>query len=539
MKGILAWLEERTGLPSLVRHLIDEDIPASSGWHQVFGSVALFLFLTQIVTGILLALNYAPTPGDAYTSLKFIMSELTGGRLIRGLHHWGASMMVVVVVMHMIQVFLWGAYKKPREGTWMVGVVLFLVTLAYALTGYLLPWDNKAYWGTVVTTQIASSAPLAGPYILRLMGAESGVGVLTFARFYSVHVLVLPPLTLLLIGLHLFLMLKHGAAPSPGDELRPKKKFYPEQAFKDTVAIFVAFLILFGLAVAARAPLGRLADPTDTTFIPRPEWYFLFLFQLLKYFEGPLEVVASVVLPGLAVLGLLLTPFIDRSAVMKVTRRTVAMGIVVFAALGWTTLTVAAVRSTPPSTEIAELEGPEGWQELTPEELAGVGFFRKENCSSCHNLGGGQGNKAGPDLASSPTKRDAAWLIAHFKQPSTIAPGSSMPPIQLSDRQLNALASFLLKINPKNAEKLQGAPAIAADGAVIYQQFNCGACHQVNGMGMKLGPPLNGLARRRSPDWVMGHFLDPKKFSPGSTMPPYKLAAKDNERLTTYLMALD
>ncbi len=156
------WLDNRTGVETAVRNFLYEDIPASSGWHQVLGSVALFLFLTQAFTGALLAFNYAPTPGDAYNSLRYILTEVTAGRLMRGLHHWGASMMIVIVVLHMTQVFLWGAYKKPREATWMVGVVLLLVTLAYGLTGYLLPWDNRAYWGTVVTTQIAATGSPAG-----------------------------------------------------------------------------------------------------------------------------------------------------------------------------------------------------------------------------------------------------------------------------------------------------------------------------------------------------------------------------------------
>ena len=286
------WLDHRTGLATAVREFMLEDIPASSGWQQVFGSVAVFLFMTQVFTGVLLAFNYAPTPGDAYNSLRYILTELTGGRLIRGLHHWGASMMIVIVVLHMVQVFLWGAYKKPREATWIVGVVLLLVTLAFGLTGYLLPWDNRAYFGTVVTTQIAQSAPGMGPYIARLMGVGGGgVGVVTFARFYGMHVLLLPPATILLIALHVFLVRKHGVAPEPGDELLPKKQFFPMQVFKDTVAIFIAFAILFTLAMVARVPLEKLADPTDTAYIPRPEWYFLFLFQTLKLFPGPLEVV--------------------------------------------------------------------------------------------------------------------------------------------------------------------------------------------------------------------------------------------------------
>src|SRR5437667_11511122 len=299
------WLEHRTGISTAVRKLFYEEIPASSGWHQVFGSVALFLFLVQAFTGVLLAFNYAASPGETYNSLQYILTEVTAGRLMRDLHHWGASMLIVVVVLHMTQVFLFGAYKKPREATWMLGVMLLLLTLAYGLTGYLLPWDNRAYWGTVVTTQIASQAPLLGPYLTRLLGSEGNIGVVTFARFYGMHVLLLPPITTFLIVLHIYLVRKHGVAPLPGDA-GVTKKFFPEQVFKDTLAIFIAFVILFVLSVAVRVPLERLADPTDTSYIPRPDWYFLFLFQILKLFRGPVEVVGSVLLPTLAILALLL-----------------------------------------------------------------------------------------------------------------------------------------------------------------------------------------------------------------------------------------
>ena len=284
------WLEHRTGIIGGIQHFLYEEIPASSGWHQVFGSVALFLFMVQAFTGIMLAFNYAPTPGDAYDSLRYILTALTAGPLMRGLHHWGASMIVVVVVLHMVQVFLYGAYKKPREATWMVGVVLLLVTLAYGLTGYLLPWDNRAYWGTMVTTQIAAMSPGVGLYLTRLLGAADGIGVVTFARFYAMHVLILPPATILLVALHVFLVRRHGVAPVPGDEAKPKKMFFPMQVFKDTVAIFIAFAILFTMAVAVHVPLEQMADPTNNSYIPRPEWYFLFLFQFLKMFNGPLEV---------------------------------------------------------------------------------------------------------------------------------------------------------------------------------------------------------------------------------------------------------
>lgn len=532
---VLSWFEERTGLPSAIEHFFLEEIPASSGWHQVFGSVALFSFMVQAFTGILLAMNYAPTPGEAWNSVRYIMTELTGGPMIRGLHHWGASIMIVVVVLHMVQTFLWGAYKRPREATWMVGVILLLLTLAYGLTGYLLPWDNRAYWGTVVATQIGASIPGAGPWVQRILASENGIGVATFARFYAIHVLLLPPATMLLVGLHVFLVRRHGVAPTAGDTA-PKKRFFPGQVMKDTVAIFVVFAILFTLAVTVRVPLERLADPTDTSYIPRPDWYFLFLFQLLKYFQGSLEIVGSVILPNLAIVGLLLTPFIDRGAAKRVGQRTAAMGVVALAALVWTGLTLAAVKSTPPTPaiDVTLMQGPEAWQQLTPMELAGVGHFRSENCSGCHT-----GQRAlGPDLLHRTKNRTADWLIAHFKNPAAVAPGSQMPPIQLATAELNSLAAFLMKLTPANAKSLESAPAFAVEGAMIYEKHRCGMCHQVNGAGTKLGPGLNGLAGRRSRDWVEEHFVNPQKMSPGTSMPPYKLNSRDMDRLTSYVMAL-
>ena len=219
------------------------------------------------------------------------MTQITGGRLIRGLHHWGSSLMVVVVGLHMIQVALWGAYKKPREATWIFGVLLLLLVLAFGLTGYLLPWDNRAYWATVVTVQIAALMPVFGEYLLEFLGGSEGVGVSTFTRFYTLHVLMLPGLTVLLMMLHIHLVRKHGVTPAPQAVGRPKKKFYPGQAFKDLMAFFAVFVLLFFLAATVDVPLERLADPSDSTYVPRPEWYFLFLFQMLKFFEGSWEAV--------------------------------------------------------------------------------------------------------------------------------------------------------------------------------------------------------------------------------------------------------
>ena len=201
---ILDWVDDRTQFVTVVKKFLYEDIPASSSWHQVFGSVALFLFLVEAFTGVLLAFNYAPQPNDAYYSLQYIISQVTAGRLIRGLHHWGASLMVVVVVLHMLQVVLWGAYKKPREATWILGVFLLLLVLSFGLTGYLLPWDNRAYWATVVTVELAKLTPMVGDYLAQLLGSSHGVGVVTFSRFYTLHVVILPALTALLMKKPLF-----------------------------------------------------------------------------------------------------------------------------------------------------------------------------------------------------------------------------------------------------------------------------------------------------------------------------------------------
>jgi ubiquinol-cytochrome c reductase cytochrome b subunit len=339
-------------------------------------------------------------------------------------------MMIVIVVLHMTQVFLYGAYKKPREATWLVGVVLLLLTLGFGLTGYLLPWDNRAYWGTVVSTQMAAKAPVVGQYLARLLGSDGSVGVVTFARFFSLHVLLLPAATGLLIGLHVYLVRKHGVAPAPGEQAT--KKFFPEQVFKDTVAIFVVFVILFVMAAVAKVPLERLADPTDTTYIPRPDWYFLFLFQTLKVFEGPLEIVGSVILPTLAILALLSVPFVDRGEVKRLTQRTLAIGVVTLAGIGWTGLTVAAIVTTPKRDLTAGEESVvvHYWQQLSPAELAGIAYYREEKCASCHNLAEGP-VKVGPNLTMTALRRSSAWMIDHFKHPSRLMPGTSMPPIHL------------------------------------------------------------------------------------------------------------
>lgn len=533
LNTILDWIDDRTGLVSAVKGFFDEEIPASSGWHQVFGSVALFILMTQFATGILLALNFAPQPGVSYLSLQYIVNEIPGGRLIRGLHHWGASAMVIIVVLHMIQVALWGAYKKPREATWMVGVLLFLMTLAFGLTGYLLPWDNKAYWATVVTVHI-SGLPPGGALVQWLMGSPGGqVGVGTFQRFYTLHVMVLPAITAILALFHVILVRRHGVAAQPGDESKPKKQFYPDQVFKDTIAVFAVFAVLFGLAAFADVPMERVADPQDLSYIPRPEWYFLFLFQTLKFFEGSLEVVGAVVLPTLAIIALALVPFFDKGEVKRATQRVGAIGAVALLAALWSGLTIAAIVTTPRQQESASASAAEAeWAMLPAAAVAGLYEFRNQGCAECHNIAGGA-PKSGPSLSTAGGGRPVEWMSAHFQDPTGSGEESG-----LSASQVSSLAALAANLTPENGPGVAEAPDLPVQGASIYVARSCTFCHQVNGVGQTVGPPLNGVGRTRDAEWLTGHFRDPPAFVEGSTMPPYDLPDGEMQALVAYMLAL-
>ena len=310
-----------------------------------------------------------------------------------------------------------------------------------------------------------------------------------------------------------------------------RKSFIRNRSSKIPSRRSLWFAILVTMAIAVRVPLGHVADPTDTSFIPRPEWYFLFLFQFVKFFDGPLEVVGAVVLPTLAMLVLFLVPFIDRGKVLRIRERTGAIAVIVLGVLGWSALTARAIQTTPPSTESpdAGFAQVEPWQELPADQLAAIGAFRKDNCGNCHVLGK---SGAAPDLTRSVSQRPNDWLLQHFKQP---APNIAT---QLKGPELRGLLNFVTKRNDAAVKSWASAPQAAVEGAMIYQANQCGACHKLNGVGMETGPPLNGVADHHNREWIEGHFADPAKFSPGSTMPPYKLNSRDLDRLTAYIMEI-
>lgn len=211
---VFTWLDERLGLTAIYNIVLDRNVPKVNWWYTL-GSASLFLFLLQGVTGIFLAVYYVPSPDHAYESIEYIMNGVTFGWLIRGIHHWGASLMVLTVFLHMLRTFYYAAYKYPRELTWVTGVILLLATLGMGFTGYLLPWNQRAYWATTVGTEIAGTVPIIGDFILRVLRGGSDLSGVTLARFFAVHIWFLPALIALLIGLHIYLVIRIGISHVP------------------------------------------------------------------------------------------------------------------------------------------------------------------------------------------------------------------------------------------------------------------------------------------------------------------------------------
>ncbi|MHB0868611.1 MAG: cytochrome b [Chloroflexota bacterium] len=215
MSRIYSWIDERAELTRAFSPLLFRKIPRGVGWWYTFGSATLFVFLLQVVTGLFLAMYYSPSPDHAYDSVGYITDEVVMGSFVRGLHHWGASAMVVLVILHMLRVVVMAAYKYPRELTWFAGVFLLLLTMAFGFTGYLLPWDEKAYWATTVGTNMAGTVPLVGGWLIKLLRGGAELGAVTLTRFYALHVLLLPALTGVFVAAHLYLVVKQGISAPP------------------------------------------------------------------------------------------------------------------------------------------------------------------------------------------------------------------------------------------------------------------------------------------------------------------------------------
>jgi ubiquinol-cytochrome c reductase cytochrome b subunit len=332
VEKIYNWVDERINLKGLQAKLFNEPMPGGARYAYTFGSALLFIFIMQVVTGIMLMFYYAPTADHAYASTQYILKELSYGWFLLSFHFWGSSAMVVMVVVHMSQVFIWGAYKKPREMVWMAGIVLFLLVLAFGFTGYLLPWDQRAYWATTVGVEIMDKAPVVGDFMGRFLKGGAVPGAQTLSRFFVIHVMILPLSLMAVFALHLFFFRKAGpAGPFKGtkQELEAKMEyFFPKQVFKDIVVMGLVFIFISALAILYPVELMEEASPEASDFNPEPEWYFLFLFQLLRLpiFAGEFgEFVGAILLPGLFVALLVLLPFLNRNPERNPGKRPLAM----------------------------------------------------------------------------------------------------------------------------------------------------------------------------------------------------------------------
>lgn len=312
MKRIIDWLDSRTGIRRLAHEALLENIPGGARWRYVWGSALTFCLFVQFVTGLVLWSAYSPGALTAWESVYYIQNEMAGGWFLRGLHHFTAQLMVVLLVLHLMQVIIDGAYKAPREVNFWFGLGLLLLTLALALTGYLLPWDQKGYWATKVATNIAGILPVFGEQIQRLIVGGSDYGNLTLTRFFALHAGVLPTGIVLLVVGHIALFRRHGIkARQP--LRRRDSPFWPDQVLMDGVASLAVLATVVFLTLAFHgAELSAPADPSEPYPAARPEWYFLFLFQFLKYFPGHTEVWGAIVIPTLALLILASMPIIGK-----------------------------------------------------------------------------------------------------------------------------------------------------------------------------------------------------------------------------------
>jgi ubiquinol-cytochrome c reductase cytochrome b subunit len=369
--------------------------------------------ILQIVTGIFLTFYYAPSTASAWESTKYIYEHVPFGSFVISLHFWGATAMIAMLLMHMLQVIIWGAYKAPREIMWVIGVLLLIITLVLGLTGYLLPWDMNAYFASQVAINISASVPVLGGFVQQFLSGGAGMGTLTINRFFGLHVWLMPAALIALVAGHLAIFRHNGSAGPPVDtELKklPQGRFWPNQMFMDAAASFAVFAIMVLLAIFVPAPIDAKADPTQK-FIAYPAWYFLALYGLLRI-AGSLppsitpiaNLLATVVIPGVVVTVLILLPWIDRNPSRLPQRRPIVLGITAISVLAAVVLSIYSqlavqqeqAESGPPAAAVASsttgtTTGPAsgGGAASTTVAAAGPGAaVYSTNCSGCHGASG-------------------------------------------------------------------------------------------------------------------------------------------------------
>ena len=561
-KALLDALEQRTGYRKLMAEALEERIPGGASWAYVLGSATLVLFLVQLGTGLVLAMYYSPSATDAWASVAYVERAIPGGALVRGLHHHAAGAMVVMAGLHMLQVVLWGAYKAPREGNWITGMMLLGLVLSFALTGYLLPWDQTGYWATKVATSIAGTVPVLGPYLQPIAQGGNDYGSLTLTRFYALHVIAFPLATLGLIGAHMYFFRRHGVTPSArlsqAELARRTEHFWPKQVLIDAVFAAAVVGILVYVAATVGAPLQAPADPASN-FIARPEWYFLFLFQLLKYFEGPMQVVGTVVIPGLASTALLALPFLDRKPSRRIMHRLPFVGALFAGLVCIGGLTLLALRHDAADPTIAAQRGVAAREAARARALAAEGvppegatymmahdpltrgerlFWRE--CASCHVLEGrGPKEPEAPDLTGYLSK---AWLRQVLRDPDShrlfgLTKVEGMKSFaKLPEAELAQLVDLVYQLRQPSLPPLEERA-----GAELLETHECTDCHDFEEHYGLEGP---ALLRYGSAEWVRmvvddaGHEA---LYGEANDMPVFqdRLPVEDRAAAVVFLLSLE
>jgi ubiquinol-cytochrome c reductase cytochrome b subunit len=449
------WLDGRLGISSAIVPIIEHPVPRDTNWWYVFGSATLVAFTVQVITGVALAMSYVPAPNSAYESLNFITNQAVLGGLVRGIHYYGASAMVILIAIHTARVFLTGSYKFPRELNWLSGAFLLFLTLGMAFTGQLLRWDQNAYWAVVVAAEQVGRTPFIGNWMAQLVVAGQTVGGATLTRFYATHVFLLPALMFLLIGMHVYLVVRLGISewPKPGEPVDPSTyqeryheilekgiPFFPDAAWKDVVFALVVGSVVVILALIVGPPqLGPLADPTIVKADPRPDWYFLWYFALLAIIPPSVENVFILGFPLLVAVIMLALPFIASKGERSPWRRPWAPTLIAFAALSIAVL-VREGDLAPWSPNFDPGPVPASLTaQLSPSAQRGVAVFEQKGCHQCHTVAG-TGGQRGPNLTKVGDRLTRSELISRVMNG-----GNNMPAYagNMSSQQLSDLVDFL------------------------------------------------------------------------------------------------
>jgi ubiquinol-cytochrome c reductase cytochrome b subunit len=466
------WFDARLGVSDvfmpMMRHPVPRQLEGAEGWFYVFGSASLTFFLLQIVTGIGLALVYVPAADKAYESLLFLDYEQPWGWFLRALHYYAGSGMVVMLLVHMTQVFLHGAYKYPRELTWVLGVFLLLCTMGMFFSGQILRWDPDAYWGLAVAGSMAGRVPILGPWIVDMLLGGPIIGGDSLSRFFTLHVFVIPGALMTFLAVHLWLVIRCGvsAPPVPGQVVDPKTynatyhaelekegvPFLGDAMLKDILfsALAVTVVVLIAAYLGPKGPTGP-PDPALADANPRPEWPFLWLFGLLSLSPPAVETFIMLVFPVVVVIALLLVPFLSNSGERAPSRRPVAVlsVIAIYTALAALTYEGATAPWSPKMTAwTADAIPVRMVEHASPVELQGSLVFQYKNCRNCHALDGIGGDR-GPDLTTIGVQMTRNQLI---DQISNGTPGGGNMPAygkQISPAEMDALVDFLVSLRPE------------------------------------------------------------------------------------------